>query len=515
MKRILLSLLAIPAVLSATAQTPDDVLRYSYFPQNGSARSMAIGGAMGSLGGDINALYVNPAGIGLYKTREFVLSPGWSMYNNQVNFRGTDQTTAKNNFNLGTTGLVLGFNEPGSKWTSQAFSIAVNQTANFNNHVSYNGSNNYSSYTEMFAEDITYAGASFDQVLNSPRFAYGAAPAVYTYLVDTFRTPSNDLVVKGLPEFVLESGGSLHQQKTIDTKGGIYEIALGYAANMDDKLYLGFSLGIPIISYTRNTYYRESDESGDNNNNFNYFELTDKLTTRGVGINAKLGMIYKPQMHWRLGLAIHTPTFYALTDKETSTLTADTEGYNGVSSASSQMFTNDAAGKTQYTATTPFKAIVSGSYVFNEVNDTRKQKAFITADIEYVSYRGTRFHANDEVVTDADNAYYDGLKSVIKSYYKNTFNYKLGGEIKFNTFMVRLGGAYYSNPYKDSELKSNIIQASGGIGYRNHGIFLDLTYAHYFTKDVNFPYRLVDKANTYAVENNDRGMIMLTAGFKF
>ena len=32
------------------AQVPDDAVRYSNFPQNGTARNLAIGGAMGSLG---------------------------------------------------------------------------------------------------------------------------------------------------------------------------------------------------------------------------------------------------------------------------------------------------------------------------------------------------------------------------------------------------------------------------------------------------------------------------------
>jgi hypothetical protein len=80
--------------------------------------------------------------------------------------------------------------------------------------------------------------------------------------------------------------------------------------------------------------------------------------------------------------------------------------------------------------------------------------------------------------------------------------------------MVRLGGAYYSNPYKDSEFKSNLIQASGGLGYRNHGIFIDLTYAHLLNKDVNFPYRLSDKGNTFASQKGNRGNVMLTVGFK-
>jgi hypothetical protein len=79
MKKFLLSFFTMMCVYVSMAQSPEDVLRYSYFPQNGSARNAAIGGAMGSLGGDINAMYVNPAGLGMYKTREFVLSPGLNL----------------------------------------------------------------------------------------------------------------------------------------------------------------------------------------------------------------------------------------------------------------------------------------------------------------------------------------------------------------------------------------------------------------------------------------------------
>jgi hypothetical protein len=61
------------------AQIPEDAIRYSWFTQNGTARSLAIGGAMGALGGDITATFVNPAGIGFYRTSEAVLSPNFSM----------------------------------------------------------------------------------------------------------------------------------------------------------------------------------------------------------------------------------------------------------------------------------------------------------------------------------------------------------------------------------------------------------------------------------------------------
>lgn len=523
MKKFLLFAGAMICFFASMSQLPEDVLRYSYLPQHGTARNMAIGGAMGSLGGDLNALYVNPAGLGLYKTRELVLSPGFMFNNNKADFRGTDTKSNKSGFDLGTSGIVIGFNSPNSKWTNQAFSFGISQTANFNNFVSYRGLNNQSSYAEQYAEEISNNHIDITGNLDNPRYAYGSYPAIYTYLVDAFRIKNPNPVgkdsldvIKALPEFLLENGIALEQQKTIQTTGGIYELALGYAANMDDKFYIGGSLGIPIVNYSRFTSYRESDPSGDHNNNFDYFELNDNLTTKGFGINGKLGIIFKPQEAVRLGLAVHTPTFYTLTDRETTDLTSATENYisRPINKVSSTEFTGGEQGKTLYTATTPWKAIFSGSYVIREVNDTRQQRGFITADIEYVGYPGSNFKADGQTVTSEDQQYYNDLKTIINQSYKSAVNYRIGGELKFNTIMFRLGGAYYSNPYKDNSLQSHLAQISGGLGYRNHGIFVDLTYTHNLNKDVNFPYRLTDKPNTYAMQQNTRGNILMTVGFK-
>ena len=527
MKKTLLAALIVSCSFTAKSQTPEDILRYSYFPQHGSARNMAIGGAMGSLGGDINALFVNPAGLGLYKTREIVLSPGFGFNNNKADFRGSSMSAKKSGFDLGTTGLVIGFNNPYSKWTSQAFSIGINQTANFNNVISYKGSNNMSSFSEQYAEDISANNIDINGTLNDPRFAFGTYPAIYTYLADVFKiknpngTDSID-VVQGLPEKLLEKGIGLDQQKTVTTKGGIYEVALGYAANMDDKFYVGGSIGIPIVNYNRITSFRESDPSGNTNNNFDYFQHNDTLSTKGFGVNARLGVIFKPVERFRVGLSVQTPTYYSLTDKEVSSLTTNSENYTryGSLTSSSRDFTGGTEGNVKYTASTPWKLVMSASYVFREINDTRKQRAFVTADVEYVGYGGSSFGADGQTITTEDQQYYKDLKKIINQQYKGAFNYRLGGELKLNTVMFRLGGAYYSNPYKSNNgpgsevIKSNIVQGSGGIGYRNHGIFIDLTYVHNLTKDVNFPYRLSDKANTFAVQNNTRGNVIMTVGFK-
>jgi hypothetical protein len=53
------------------------------------------------------------------------------------------------------------------------------------------------------------------------------------------------------------------------------------------------------------------------------------------------------------------------------------------------------------------------------------------------------------------------------------------------------------------------------LGYRHQGFFIDLTYVHAFNKDVNFPYRLQDKSNTFAVQKSQVGNIVATLGIKF
>ena len=80
MKKIFALTLAfsIGSFFTTNAQTPEEALRLGWNTPGGTARYRAIGGAMGSLGGDITASYVNPAGLGMYKTSEFVITPAFS-----------------------------------------------------------------------------------------------------------------------------------------------------------------------------------------------------------------------------------------------------------------------------------------------------------------------------------------------------------------------------------------------------------------------------------------------------
>ncbi len=107
MKKIFYITFLLASGLTIKAQIPEDAIRLSWITPSGTARHQAIGGAMGSLGGEISSTFINPAGLGLYKTGEFVLTPGLSLLKGKSTFRGTDASTDRlARFNFGTSGVV-------------------------------------------------------------------------------------------------------------------------------------------------------------------------------------------------------------------------------------------------------------------------------------------------------------------------------------------------------------------------------------------------------------------------
>lgn len=509
MKSSFLLFLILGYAFSALAQVPEDALRISWLQQNGTARNQAVGGAMGSLGGDITATFVNPAGLGFYKTGELVLTPGFNFLNNKGKYRGTTSSDNTSSFNFGPSGIIIG-NSNIRRGKSSAFSLAVNRTANFNSNVFYNGENDYSSYSEQYALELANSGIPIEKALNDNSLSLGTKMAIYTYLIDT-ATISGTKQIIGLPELLADR----NQENSIQTTGGITEFALGLAGNTDDKFYFGGSIGLPIVNYERTITFQETDPTSNKTNNFNNSTLKETYSAKGVGVNAKLGLIIKPVDYVRVGLAVHTPTLYGLKDTYNADMTTDTENYPpspGLVTVRSDIFTGNQPSQFSYDLVSPWKVLLSGSYVFREVEDITKQKGFISADVEYINYSGSSYQSAEG---NEDNDYYRDINNTIDDIYKGSFNFKLGGELKFKTIMARAGFSYYGNPYSDDELKANRMFISGGLGYRDKGMFLDLTYVHGLQKDVNFPYRLSDKANTFASVQGNGGNVLLTVGLKF
>lgn len=503
---------------NAMAQNPDDALRSSWFTPNATARVMGIGGTMGSLGGDISANYINPAGTGLIRTKEITFSPGFALNNNTANFRGTAGSGISTNaFAYGPTGITIGGpTNNGGAFSSFTFSFSVNQLANYNNHVHYKGFNDQSSYSEQFLEELSRDRASPSAALSN--YIFGSSLAYYTYLIDT-TVQNGNLVYYSLPNPTT----GLNQEYDEVTSGSFNEVSLAFAGGINNNLFLGLSLGIPIVNYRRDVTLTETDATSNPNNNFASSTFATHYSSKGVGLNLKLGIIYKASDAFRVGLAIHSPSFIWYKDQIRASMVTNTEKYlndpnfpDGTVGANSDDFNNGNPGEVKYQLQTAFKAVASATYLFNPVADPKKQRGFVTADVEYIGYGGSKFsyyNAQDDN-NGSGSDYYTTLNSATSDYLKGNINVRLGGELKFDPVSFRLGGGFYGSPYRDGQLKANRMVLAGGLGYRNHGMSLDLTYEETFTKDVNFPYRLNDKPNTYSELKNNRGTVILTLGIK-
>ncbi len=119
--------------------------------------------------------------------------------------------------------------------------------------------------------------------------------------------------------------------------------------------YIGGSLNINTLRFTRTSTFTESDATNDTDNDFNYFKAEDYLKTDGVGASIKLGIMFKPVEALRVGISFHSPSWYSFKDTYTSSLETDTEGYEGVKYQSSLDLNDGYAGEYNYRYRTPMR----------------------------------------------------------------------------------------------------------------------------------------------------------------
>ena len=491
------------------AQEPPDALRLSWTNPNGTARQQAIGGAMASLGGDLSAAYVNPAGLGFYRTGDLVISPGFNQLRNKATYYGTSEKDSRSSVGFGATGFVAGTGLENKNKGGVAFAVAINRAAWFGNNLLYRGYNTQNSYSQKFLEEIAGQG---DANVVAQNYPFGASLAFNTYWIDTINGGSS-----GNYQYHSRAPiGNLIQENSVTSRGGISELAIALAGTKNEKLFYGVTLGLPFLNYSRETAFTEADKTYALNF-FDYATITESLQTKGNGANLKLGIIYRPAAQWRFGFAFHTPTFFKLTDTYSASVTTNTENYKGVQTQTSSFLNNGNEGKFSYYHFTPYRLMISGSYVIREIEDVTKQKGFLTADLEYVDYRASSYEAdNEDNNRSSTKAYFKSLNNAIDNAYKGALNIRMGGELKFTTVMTRFGFSVLGNPYQNiAGEKGSRLQLSGGLGYRNKGYFIDLTYVHTIGTDVHYAYRLSQQTFQGATLNQTGARILMSLGVKF
>lgn len=248
MKKLLSIVTILISLQYVQAQEPADALRYAQTGNGGSARTRAIGGAIVGLGGDISCAIVNPAGLGLFKTNEIVLTPEFSFGKTSVNY--LNKETKQNNISsqFSTLGIILA--RPGSfdgKWRNFTFGFGLNKPISYNNTTHYAGINLQSSYSEKYLEELINNGVT-DPNAAAQNFPYGSSLAFNTYLIDTISGPGNSIL--GYRSLATPLTGVTQDMRTA-SKGFIQESYFAGSANLEDKLYLGASIVVSKLKFER------------------------------------------------------------------------------------------------------------------------------------------------------------------------------------------------------------------------------------------------------------------------
>ncbi|HPD87378.1 MAG TPA: outer membrane protein transport protein, partial [Proteiniphilum sp.] len=413
---------------SLFAQGEVDALRFSREGLYGTARAMSMGGAFGALGGDQSALAINPAGIGVYRSSEVVGT--FNLSNNQSVVG--DQTANKTRFNMDNLGFVGYFPLRNDMMPVINFGFSYNKLQSFDRNISAIG---------------TAKGTLIDYIAKN---SAGIDP-LYLEMGDNLPDPFLDmpwLTVLGYNSWLIDpvdDEGTQYEPVTTEA-GPINEIRLrerGYIDNYDftvgttigNVINLGFALSIKDISYSLTSDYLEDFNNGG-------YTLTNWLNTTGAGVSAKIGAIYRPVNELRLGLAYHTPTWYALTETYEAQIDDDMGAYISDPNyqpavTSSKSFIND------YDLKTPGKLVASIATVLGG-------RFIASLDYEMTDYSKMKLALPSRANEEGD--WYEWDNEYIAMDFRPASTIRAGMEYRFTQqFSGRLGYAWMQNPY-DSDL---------------------------------------------------------------
>ncbi|RSK31177.1 hypothetical protein [Hymenobacter metallilatus] len=479
----------------AFAQYNVDALRFSQSQPAGTARTLGLGGATTAVGGDYGSVSVNPAGLGMFQRSEFTLSPGLSSLSSDSRGFGTTTADSRNNLHVGSMGLVFANRRPdddANPWRSGAFAIGITRTADYNQSFRYRGRPGLTQ--DIFQRLSENQGGALDDL------------AYDTYLTD------EDNTGRRIISAPFNDTGELDQAETVRTTGAQTQFDLAYGASYLDKLYIGGGIGIISARYTSENVLTASDSQPVTNapgTSFASLSQRDALDTKGTGINARFGLIYKPVEAVRLGASVQTPTYYQFTETYNSSLNAqfdkpvkvDGQTYT---SASSSLDPNIF----DYALTSPFRATGGAAVVLGKYG-------FISGDVEYVNYAGARLsnYSNEGVRGSYD---FSADNDAINNQYGSALNLRIGAEARADIFRIRAGFARYGDPYVNQPVDRSRNFYTGGIGMRQKNFFLDAAGVYSKGSRLYSPYSLNRAADTPVISVEEkRFTTTITAGFMF
>jgi len=130
---VLLALFLFVANIYAQPSELNEVIQLSWANPSYTARSAAVGGAFSSLGADISSNFINPAGIGMYRSVELVYGSNFSFKNTVSDYLNNTDNASNFLMEFGTIGLVFATKRKQNRRLSYLnFGLAYHQSNNNN-----------------------------------------------------------------------------------------------------------------------------------------------------------------------------------------------------------------------------------------------------------------------------------------------------------------------------------------------------------------------------------------------
>lgn len=430
MKKILTIAFVLLIPVAMFAQGVDDASLYTQTFYQGTAKALGMGNAMGAVGGDMTAVCINPAGMGIYRSSEITAS--LNLLDNYSNSTYYGDKKDGNIFRFSIPNLGFVFAKERSNYKAlryTQFGFGLTRTNDFNMRTNALGINPSSSMVDNYLARMN--GYSVDDLQDV--FPYDIYPAWKTYLIDLYEDQEGPYYGSPVPQ------GNIWQGQECDFKGRSESWTFAGSANFFDKLFIGISVDLAHTKRFGTKVFSESRVEG-TETDFNQWSFTEDLSSTGWGGNAKVGFIYHATPWFRFGAAFRSPTLYAFSEKWQTT--TETE-INWVTNKSLSPESNY-----EYTFISPLNCVGSLAFVVG-------QQGMISLDVEYLNYGAARFRASDFD--------YSPTNESIKESLGHTANFRLGTEWYLGGTYLRFGTAYYGSPFGLGQAGGSVKKASCGI----------------------------------------------------
>ena len=471
------------------AQNLTDGLRYSMEGINGTSRFNAMSGAFSSLGGDLSAVALNPAGTSIFTRSE--MSVTLSGVNSKNDTNGL--TTISSDFLLSQFGVAFPITIGEEGWKNIAFAFNYQKTHNFDaNDLNYTYRTNGANLGDFFldkANGIMQQDLMLDVYENKRKVGRDNLYELYSRMgklkePEKFRNAllgyTTGLVnpLSGKRELkpsmsdseadaVLEErnyikniseGITTIQNVEQYTEGGVNKYNFNFAGRYD-FISFGINLNSHSVDYRVVNKYRE-DYVNNTASDIRSALYQDEVRTVGSGFSLQLGAIAEVATGLRIGLTYASPTWYTLQDEKMQSLSTNTQN-NGTFFARP----NVVAVYEKYNFRTPGSWTVGASWVWNK-------QLILSADYMYRGYKYMRFTSDNQ---NSENA-------IIQNTLGDTNSLRFGAEYrlplsKTNHLFFRGGYRYEQSPYK-TELKpiGDLTGFSTGLGVSISNMRFDLSY---------------------------------------